>query len=375
MTPYVCPRCGHRLIGLALTTARGKGTCPACGEALPDELRWESDPVESELEPPPDPSEQLQDAAPFSEPAATPLDAVEPLDLSKIRRNQYAELPAILALMLPVIVCGVALACQAEAVGAWIAISAGTVVATALLLAFDAAQLGTTDLKGVQRRTPAGLFGWMLFCWVIAYPLVYYRRSHFGRSNLCLFAVPIALFVAVAPFLREYVPRLVGPGRLPQCDSREVVGMVDSILRKDIDDITVQSVKGHREVGLDRDGQGRTGQCEVTIDGDKVTITYHVRWLNRRAGSYEVKVDQFTPPSPPNCTCKAVRDLLEQMLRQGPNGHLVQSVTQHAETSYDRERKIRHGTCWVTFQGQGQRIGYRVYWVDQATGRYEVVIE
>lgn len=378
MTPDTCPRCGHQPIGLALTRARGPGTCPACGEPLPADLRWEQTPPPDPPDlpdPPLDSSERLLDASGVAlpEPTTTPLTAVPSLDLSKIRRSQYAELPAILALMVPVIVYGVALACQPDSAGAWFLVSAGTVVATALLLAVDAAQLGTTDLKGVQRTTPAGLFGWMVFCWVIAYPMVYYRRSHFGRSNMCALAVMVALFVAAAPFLPSFV-RISSRSRLPLCDSREVVEMVNTILRKDSDVFVVQSVKGHREVG-DPGGQGRTGQCEVTIDGETMTVTYHVQWYDQQPGTYRVVVDRFAPQAPPGCTSKAVRDMVDKILRQGPNGNLVQSVTEHAETSYDRERKIRHGTCWVTFQGQGRRIGYRVNWVDQATGQYEVVIE
>jgi hypothetical protein len=81
-----------------------------------------------------------------------------PLSESKIRRSEHGETLAVLALLLPLVAQCLILACRFDSPGIDWALSWGAVAVTALLLAVDAALLGTTDLHGVQRRSPTALF-------------------------------------------------------------------------------------------------------------------------------------------------------------------------------------------------------------------------
>jgi hypothetical protein len=54
---------------------------------------------------------------------------------------------------------------------------------------------------------------------------------------------------------------------------------------------------------------------------------------------------------------------------------LLKSVAGYEEIRYDRERKIRHGRCRVTLQDWTGNVAYKVYWLDQKTGQFQVEIE
>jgi hypothetical protein len=75
--------------------------------------------------------------------------------------------------------------------------------------------------------------------------------------------------------------------------------------------------------------------------------------------------------------------VVERLIREGPNGHLLKTVAIHQQTRYDRERKTRHGRCQAVLQGQAimedwtkeVTYKYKVYWLDQRTGQLQVEIE
>jgi hypothetical protein len=294
---------------------------------------------------------------------------------AKIRCGEHGETLAVLALLLPVVAQGLILACRFDSPGLELALSWGTVAVTALLLAVDAALLGTTDLHGTQRSSPGALFLGMFLLWIVCYPVTFFRRRHFGRPNLGPLALLVAAFFVGAPFLHNLARFGIAGDGVPTCTSREVVGMVNDIIRQSTVGPSVQSISDHREISYDPANQIRKGQCRVRTPTETITATYTVKMLDRSAGTFWVEVDPIFAEDPPLCTDRDVIALLERLLRERPNGHLLQSVAGHEEIRYDRETKTRQGRCRVTMPGRTEHVAYKVYWVDQKTGQYQVEIE
>jgi hypothetical protein len=292
-----------------------------------------------------------------------------------VRRSDQGETLAVLALLLPLLAQGLSLACHFDSLDAEMALSWGAVVVTALVLAVDAALLGAVDLQGTRRSGPAALFFGVLLLWIICYPCAFFRRRHFGRPNLGPLAVLVAGFFVAAPWLHNYA-RFGGAGDgVPTCTSREVIGMVDDMVRQGPVGPSVQSIGGHRETGYDPVSQTRKGECLVKTPTETITVTYRVKVLNRANGTYQVEVGPILPEGPPSCADAEVVALVERLIREGPNGHLLQAVAGHEEVRYDRERKVRHGRCRVTLQGGAADVAYKVYWLDRRTGQFQVEFE
>jgi hypothetical protein len=292
-----------------------------------------------------------------------------------IRRGEHGETLAVLALLLPLAAQGLILACHLDSVGIEVALSWGTVAVTALVLAVDAAFLGTTDLRGTQRSSPGALFFGMLLIWIICYPATFFRRRHFGRPNLGPLALLVAGFFVAVPFLHNYARFGIAGDGVPTCTSREVVSMVDDIIRKSDVGPSVLSISDHRELSHDPVNQIRKGQCLVRTQAETITVTYTVKVLDRRARTFQVEVDPLISEAPPLCTDREVIALVERLIREGPDGHLLKSVAGHEEIRYDREKKTRHGRCRVTMQGWTGNVAYKVYWLDQQAGQFQVEIE
>ena len=143
---------------------------------------------------------------------------------------------------------------------------------------------------------------------------------------------------------------------------------------------SVQSISGHREISYDSVSQTRKGQCLIKTQTETITVTYSVKLLNRTTGFFQVEVEPIIPADPPSCTDPEVIALVERLIRDGPNGHQLKTVGGHVETSYDQERKTRHGRCQASLHGgQGRAWNvtyrYRVYWLNQKTGQYQMEIE
>jgi hypothetical protein len=313
------------------------------------------------------------DLVPKHRDAALPPEPTWP-DIT-IRHSGPGETLAVLALLLPLAAQGLALACNIDSLGIGMALSWGTVVVTALLLAVDAAYLGTIDLKGTQRSIPGALFFGILLFWIICYPVAFFRRRHFGRPNLGPLAVLVAGFFVGAPVLYNFTRFGVAGEGVPTCTSREVTGMVDDIIRKSPMGPSVQSISGHREIRYDSVNQTRKGQCLLKTPTETITVTYSVKVLNRTNGTFQVEVEPIIPAEPPSCTDAEVIALVERLIREGPNGHLLKTVAGHEDIRYDRERKIRHGRCRLTTQDWTGDVAYKVYWLDQKTGQFQVEIE
>jgi hypothetical protein len=140
MATFSCQQCGDVLNEMA----RGNCRCQSYGAALPDAA---ARPAAATVETPQQSEHVAEfDLVPKHRDAALPLEPTWP-DIT-IRPSGPGETLAVLALLLPLAAQGLALACHFDSLGIGMALSWGTVVVTALLLAVDAAYLGTIDLKG-----------------------------------------------------------------------------------------------------------------------------------------------------------------------------------------------------------------------------------
>jgi hypothetical protein len=367
MATFAFPQCGDPLNEMALSARR----CQSCGLILPDETAGPSTPA---VEEPPGSEHFAEfDLVPKQRDSSLPLGPnwTEAI----IRRSQHGETLAVFALLLPLVAQGLILACHFDSLGIALALSWGTIAVTALVLAVDAAFLGTTDQHGTQRASPLALFFGILLFWFIGYPVAFFRRRHFGRPNLGPFALLVAAFFIAVPFLHNYVRFGTAGDGVPTCTSREVIRMVDGIIRKSTVGPSVQSISDHREINHDPVNQVRKGQCLVKTQTETITATYTVKLFDRKAGTFQVEVDPIIPEDPPSCTDPGVIALVERVIREGANGRLLISVAGHEETRYDREKKTRHGRCRVTLQGWTGDVPYKVYWADRKKGQFQVEIE
>src|SRR5260370_1265879 len=184
MATFACPQCGDALNEMSLSDRR----CQSCGATLPDEAAGQ--PASAVATP-----QRSEHVAEFDLPPhypGSPLPQESTWPEAKIRRSDHGETLAVLALLLPLVAQGVVLACRFDSWGIEMALGWGTVVVTALVLAVDAAFLGTIDLQGTPRSSPIALFFGLLIIWIVCYPVAFFRRRHFGRPNLG----PLALVVA-----------------------------------------------------------------------------------------------------------------------------------------------------------------------------------
>ncbi len=264
------------------------------------------------------------------------------VSVAGIQRSSQGETLAVLALLLPLVAPGLALALDFEWWGTGLALSLGTVAATAVLLAIDAVLLGKLDLRGRQQGNAAMVFFGVLVLWIAYYPFAYFRRRHFGRPNLGFLAIPVAAFFVGVPVMQQVNPFSLF-SRLPACTSRQVTAAVEELVRKEALD-PVQSVRAYRETQFDKEMQKRTGQCVVKTKMEEINVTYHVNWVDRARGKFQIEIEPFTG-SLPACTSPEVKMMVEDMIRQSPKGNGVQSVTDFRETQLDARAKFRNGQC------------------------------
>ncbi len=80
---------------------------------------------------------------------------------------------------------------------------------------------------------------------------------------------------------------------LPECDSREVVYLVEQGLDKLAISNRIQSIDGHHEVLFEIAPERRTGQCVAhTADGD-IPINYYVKWRDPSHATIEIGILDF----------------------------------------------------------------------------------
>ncbi|HEV8061705.1 MAG TPA: hypothetical protein VGP68_17645 [Gemmataceae bacterium] len=221
----------------------------------------------------------LQGDKQFAEPASPPPAARVGVGLIAI------------ALILPLL--GGYLLLWVTSVGSVIAIIASTILLTSLLLAIDAHRLGNVDPTG--RRWPSAWVLFLALCavWVLFYPDAFFRRRHFIRPNLGLSAILVVMFFVGGPLVRYFSL----PVELPECDSREVIYLVEQGLDKLAISNRIQSIDGHHEIGFEFEPERRLGQCVAhTADGD-IPINYYVKWRDTGHAGIEIGIMDF-PATP-----------------------------------------------------------------------------
>jgi hypothetical protein len=196
----------------------------------------------------------------------------------------------VLALLLPLLAYCLVFLGNIDSFETQACLSFGTVFVTALLLAIDAASLGTTDLEGQDRAGPGAIFSGVLLLWVVCFPLAFFRRRHFGRPNLGLLALLVAAVFVGAPFLTGGVGR---GGELPSCTQSEVISLVNEMIQKSPMGPSVSSIHGHLEVNYDKAAKVRTGQCMVETPTGALTVTYRVSWVDARKRYFQVEILPF----------------------------------------------------------------------------------
>jgi hypothetical protein len=268
----------------------------------------------------------------------------------------------ILALVIPVLATAVLFFVTTWGVA--LAVSAGTVLITALLVAIDARRLGTTDPNGIPRESAALLFVGMCVLWIVFFPYAYFRRRHFTGPNLGVAAICVALASVLGPVTRvAFLPPL------PTCTSAEVVRVLDGLLRGMPIGQSIRSIDGYREIRFDREANCRYGQCVAHTTEQDIVVNYQVEWLDRKKRRFAVKIP---PPTLPACTSPEVVRLLEQVIRNSNIGPTVQSIDGHCEIEADAALTRRRGQCVAHTTSGDKTVVFDVEWIDRNQGRYSV---
>ncbi len=251
--------------------------------------------------------------------------------------------------------------------GIALAISAATVLASSVLVAFDARSLGNVDLQGRQRESAGVLFLGMCLLWIIVYPFAFFRRQHFAGPNLGLVAVAVALFFGAGPFIGS----VVIPPRLPSCSSSEVVQLLEQVIRSTHVNATLKSIDGHRELSFDSDASARHGECVAHTDSGDVLVNFLVEWQDRSKGLFQVRI---LPADLPSCTGPEVAELLDKVIRTTLVGGTLTSIDGHRELSYDRDAGVRHGASVAHTDAGNIDVQFVVEWQDRNKGVFQVRI-
>lgn len=155
---------------------------------------------------------------------------------------------------------------------------------------------------------------------------------------------------------RDFVVRIL-PSDLPTCTSSVVTRMLEQGIRAHPMWSKTKSITDHREISFAPDGSRRIGECTLHVDGLEISVNFHVEFQNRAQGLYGVRI---FPNEPPSCVNAEVLRLVEQIIRQGPIGPAVKSISGHREIRYDRPAGRRLGQCIVTTTTGNVTLKYTV---------------
>lgn len=274
------------------------------------------------------------------QPGAEPELPFEPpkFDSEGVERRARAGLPlAILALAIPT-ATGIAWL-LGWGVAHRLEVSMATLLASTILVTWDAARLGRRDCSGVEHESPGLLFVGMLALWVIVYPSAYFRRRHFGGPNLGPLAlVAAALFVGV-PLVSL---GMAIAGRPPACTSPDVTIKVEELAAQFYGD-DLKSVAEFSEQSFDEAAHVRRGRCIALTDTGPEELEFQVE---KPPGSgLEFFVRLPPPRQPPRCKSPAIMTLLHKLATQvaGPGT----SLKEVKQVAFDPEKHQRRGECAV----------------------------
>ncbi len=244
-------------------------------------------------------------------------------------------------------------------------IGAATVIVSSALVAIDASRLGKVDLKGRQRETAGVLFVGMCLLWIFVYPMAFFRRRDFASPNLGFVALFVAVFFVGGPF----VGSLVIPVRLPSCSSKEVVQLLEQIIRSTPVGATAKSIDGHQELSYDSIANVRHGECVAHTDSGDIPVKFIVEWQDRKKNLFQVRLSE---PQLPSCSSQDVVLLLEQIIRSNVVGATVKSIDGHQELNYDSSSSVRHGECVAHTDSGDIPVKFIVEWQDRKKNLFQV---
>jgi membrane associated rhomboid family serine protease len=205
---------------------------------------------------------------------------------------------------------------------------------------------------------------------ILSQPLSVEMRARRKVRNLAAIVAGGVLLPLIAFALPR--PPAVTAGELPTCTSKEVVDVVQQIVRNSAMGPTVKSLDGFRELSFDSKEMVRRGQCVVHSNSGDVNLQYSVRWQDRAKDQFEVRV---LPTGLPSCTSSEVIEVLNRVIRQMATRTKVTSVTGFQEVSVDSKSSKRQGRCVAHTTAGDIELKYTVQWRNEAAGEFEVVAE
>ncbi len=158
---------------------------------------------------------------------------------------------------------------------------------------------------------------------------------------------------------------------LPSCNSREVVQLLEQVIRSTPVGAATKSIDGHRELSYDSTGNVRHGECVAHTDSGDMSVKFIVEWQDQKKGLFQVRLPE---PELPSCNSREVVQLLEQVIRSTPVGAATKSIDGHRELSYDSTANVRHGECVAHTDSGDIPVKFIVEWQDRKKGLFQVQI-
>jgi hypothetical protein len=246
---------------------------------------------------------------------------------------------------------------------ATLAVTFAMVLNTATLLAADVSRLRRWDKVKGYSSSPALTFMGVLLLWIIFYPLAFFERRKFGCPNFG----PASIGSAVASLLLPFVIlELRGP-QLPACDNKEIIQLVDQLIRTEFPDARVDGSIAHREVQFDSENQVRTGTCVVRIDSKPISIPYRILWQDNSQRLCIVNLAIL-----PTCNSPQVSAALEPLIRQELAELQINSIISFREIKFDEQQKCRYGVCIAQTDSAEIPVSFIVRWKDESRSVFEV---
>lgn len=241
-----------------------------------------------------------------------------------------------------------------------------TVVVTSLLVFMDALQFDTSDPNGKKQTSPAVMLIGGLLLWVAFFPLSFYRRSHFAKPNLTLWAVLVTIIFMVTPFVFAYLV----PAGLPTCDSAEVQDLIKQLVKQSPVGPTVTRIDGYQQLSFDEAKQMRVGQCQLHTPQGVRPLKYQVEWQGQDRTHFYVR----TLVELPRCTDKEAKDLLEQVVKGIELGKGLTSIEGHQELSFDAQQEVRRCQCTVVTPQGKVIVAYTISWQNKDQAMFQILI-
>ncbi|MSQ97412.1 MAG: PDZ domain-containing protein [Gemmataceae bacterium] len=297
---FPCPNCGCDL-QIDARLVQGVLECASCGSHVSISPRDTSLEYEGEKD---YPAESVQAGQAISPNPASwrrePIADAEPgFPDIKLKTGGPTEALAVAALLVPLVALCVLFLGTVDSVSGRVLLSWGAVFVSVLLLTIDAYCLGTIDQHGQQRASVGTLFVGMVLLWLVFYPLAFFRRRHFGRTNLGPLALLVVVIFVASPFAGKILdrPKLgVAPfgkpaleDEPPACDGADLKFLLEDMIKKGPLGPNVRSIGGYREVKHDRAAKLRRGRCVVQTDQHRITVTFEVSWIDVDRREFQVR--------------------------------------------------------------------------------------